>query len=87
MGLVSQEPLLFETSLFENICHRYSFTLVQADLRMIGTTLEVADDKTKWEAVEKACTMANTHSFITELPEKYNTRVGEGGFFLSSGQK
>ena len=54
---------------------------------MIGTPLESADDQTRREAVEKACTMANAHSFISALPDGYNTRVGEGGFLLSGGQK
>lgn len=54
---------------------------------MVGTALERADEKTRREAVEKACKMANADSFIAELPEGYDTRVGEGGFLLSGGQK
>ena len=54
---------------------------------MIGTALETADENTKRRAVEKACKLANAHSFIGELPERYNTCVGEGGFLLSGGQK
>jgi ATP-binding cassette, subfamily B (MDR/TAP), member 1 len=54
---------------------------------MIGTALESADEATKREAVERACKTANAHTFITELPDVYDTRVGEGGFLLSGGQK
>ena len=57
------------------------------NIRMIGTALETADENTKRQAVEKACKLANAHSFIIELPAEYNTRVGEGGFLLSGGQK
>ncbi|MCI53472.1 ABC transporter B family member 13-like, partial [Trifolium medium] len=34
-----------------------------------------------------AAKAANAHSFITGLPEGYNTQVGEGGTQLSGGQK
>jgi ATP-binding cassette, subfamily B (MDR/TAP), member 1 len=54
---------------------------------MIGTPLETADEDTRQQAVEAACKTANAHSFITELPDGYATRVGEGGFLLSGGQK
>ena len=54
---------------------------------MIGTALETADENTKRQAVEEACKLANAHLFIAELPEAYNTRVGEGGLLLSGGQK
>jgi ATP-binding cassette subfamily B (MDR/TAP) protein 1 len=54
---------------------------------MIGTKLETADEQTRRDAVEKACNMANAHSFVSSLPDGYNTRVGEGGFLLSGGQK
>lgn len=89
MGLVSQEPVLFGTTVYENVCHGCepfrSFT--KLNIRMIGTPLEFASEDMRREAVENACRIANAHSFITELPEKYDTRVGEGGFLLSGGQK
>jgi ABC-type dipeptide/oligopeptide/nickel transport system ATPase subunit len=60
---------------------------INSNFRMIGTALENAEEKERREAVEKACKMANADSFITELPDGYDTRVGEGGFLLSGGQK
>ena len=49
--------------------------------------MEFATEKRRREAVETACRLANAHSFIIELPDMYDTRVGEGGFLLSGGQK
>ncbi len=37
--------------------------------------------------VEEAARMAEAHEFITELPEGYDTRVGERGVKLSGGQR
>ncbi|XP_022148546.1 ABC transporter B family member 19-like [Momordica charantia] len=42
-----------------------------------------ADD----QQIENAAVMANAHSFISNLPEKYLTEVGQGGIQLSGGQK
>lgn len=39
------------------------------------------------EEVEEAAKMAFAHSFISELPEGYETEVGERGIKLSGGQK
>ncbi|EMC97085.1 hypothetical protein BAUCODRAFT_69121 [Baudoinia panamericana UAMH 10762] len=76
ISLVSQEPTLFATSIAGNIRHG-----------LIGTQYEgLPGDKTK-ELVESAARMANAHDFITQLPEGYDTNVGERGFLLSGGQK
>jgi ATP-binding cassette subfamily B protein len=39
------------------------------------------------EDVEAACQAAHIHEFIQELPEKYDTVVGERGYRLSGGEK
>jgi ATP-binding cassette, subfamily B (MDR/TAP), member 1 len=54
---------------------------------MIETDLEHASPEKKREAVERACTMANADQFIRNLPDGYDTIVGERGFLLSGGQK
>jgi ABC-type bacteriocin/lantibiotic exporter with double-glycine peptidase domain len=45
-----------------------------------------APGKTKDDIIE-ACKIANAHEFICDLPNKYDTNIGEGGVNLSGGQK
>ena len=55
-----------------------------------GTVLENimygVDDATQ-DDVERAARIANAHDFIMEMPDGYDTRIGERGFRLSGGQK
>ena len=67
IGIVSQEPSLFNTTIAENI--RYG-----------------KKDATMDEIIE-AAKNANAHNFISELPDGYDTHVGERGAQLSGGQK
>ncbi len=45
------------------------------------------DNSIKEEDVVYGAKLANIHDFITTLPEKYNTLVGERGVLLSAGQR
>jgi ATP-binding cassette subfamily B (MDR/TAP) protein 1 len=76
IGLVSQEPILFATSIKENVAHG-----------LINTIHENASDEEKFKLVKEACVQANADSFISKLPDGYETMVGERGFLLSGGQK
>ncbi|KAH7037729.1 P-loop containing nucleoside triphosphate hydrolase protein [Microdochium trichocladiopsis] len=76
IALVSQEPTLFGTTIFNNIRHG-----------LIGTQHEHASEETQRELIIEAAKMANAHDFISALPEGYETNVGERGFLLSGGQK
>ena len=67
IGMVIQEPVLFNTTVRENI--------------LLG------NPTASEEEMITSATMANAHSFIKELPEGYDTYVGEGGIQLSGGQK
>ena len=44
-------------------------------------------DDVSQEEIEEAARTANAHSFIIELPDCYDTLVGEQGTQLSGGQK
>ncbi|CAF3161370.1 unnamed protein product [Rotaria sp. Silwood2] len=67
IGVVSQEPILFQTTIKENI--------------LFGKMTATQDE------IVQAARMANAHDFIMELPDKYDTLVGERGAQLSGGQK
>ncbi|KAL5722391.1 ABC-type xenobiotic transporter [Ranunculus cassubicifolius] len=67
MGLVSQEPALFATSIKENI--------------LFGK------EDASFEEVVAATKDSNAHDFISQLPQGYDTQVGERGVQMSGGQK
>lgn len=76
ISLVSQEPTLFSTTIYENIRHG-----------LVGTAHEHAEPEKQMSLIEAAAVKAYAHDFITALPEGYQTHVGERGFLLSGGQK
>ncbi|KAJ3318973.1 GTPase-activating protein [Boothiomyces sp. JEL0866] len=76
VGLVSQEPVLFEGTVFENVANG-----------LVGSLHENASDDEKMKLVQDACKQANAHDFILKLQNGYNTQVGERGMLLSGGQK
>ncbi|KAK6833391.1 leptomycin B resistance protein pmd1 [Apiospora arundinis] len=78
IGLVRQQPVLFDTTIYENI--RYGAIGPDSEgLPVSGNTLE--------ERIIASAKMANAHDFIMALPEGYETRVGENSTQISGGQK
>jgi subfamily B ATP-binding cassette protein MsbA len=67
IGLVSQEVVIFDQSVAENIA--------------------CAKRGVKQKEIEQAARSAGCHEFIMQLPEGYQTRVGERGVLLSGGQR
>lgn len=67
MGIVPQEPILFNHTIGYNIAYGKP-----------GTTKQ---------GIQAAAKLAHIHQFITSLPKKYETQVGERGIKLSGGQK
>lgn len=53
----------------------------------IGTNLTYARMDATQAQVEAAAQAANIHNFIMDLPDRYNTIVGERGYRLSGGEK
>jgi len=67
MGIVTQETVLFNETVFKNIAYGLS------DIPM--------------ERVIEVAKVANAHNFILELPNGYETVIGEQGTKISGGQR
>ncbi len=67
IGIVTQDPILFNDTIRNNISYGM--------------------DEAEFEEIVKAAKAANAHDFIMELPEGYNTIIGERGLKLSGGQR
>ena len=67
IALVSQEPILFDTSIKENILY--------------------SRPNSTEEEIISAAKSAAADSFIAQLPNGYDTVIGENGYSLSGGQK
>jgi len=67
IALVTDDPFLFSTSVYENIAY--------------------ARPEASREEVVRAAERAQAAGFIDELPDGYETRVGERGLTLSGGQR
>lgn len=53
----------------------------------IAENIAYAKPDASWEDIIRAAKAANAHDFITNLPEGYDTIVGEGGTGLSGGER
>jgi ATP-binding cassette subfamily B protein/subfamily B ATP-binding cassette protein MsbA len=71
IGIVLQEPFLFSGTIAENIGYGRS-----GDPAVVSL-----------EEVEAAARVVNAHGFIVDLPDGYDTVLGEGGGALSQGQR
>lgn len=67
IGIVPQETLLFNGTVYENILY--------------------GDLNASQDAIIEAAKAANAHSFIMEMPNGYETFIGERGSTLSGGQR
>ncbi len=67
IGVVPQDPVIFDGTIRENVAYGMSH----------------ASD----ESVLRAAQLATAHEFIRELPDGYETKVGDGGGLLSGGQR
>lgn len=76
IGLVQQEPFLFNDTIYANVMHG-----------LVGTKWENEPLEAKQELVRDACKEAFADEFIDRLPDGYETQVGDAGLKLSGGQR
>ena len=75
MGIVCQEPVLFNDTVYNNITFG------------VDTSLPAPEGMTWRQAVENAARIANAHDFIADMPDGYDTVIGDRGSRLSGGQR
>jgi ATP-binding cassette subfamily B (MDR/TAP) protein 1 len=67
--------MLFNDTIFQNVLNGYH-----------GGEVDGLSEKERRQLVTNVCLQANAHEFIEQLPDGYNTVVGERADFLSGGQ-
>lgn len=67
IGIVMQDPVIFDGTISENITYGFP--------------------DAPEEAIIRASRISTAHEFITQLPDGYETKVGELGTLLSGGQR
>ena len=75
MGIVSQEPILFNDTVYNNITFG------------VDTNQPAPNGMTWQQAVKQAARIANASEFIDRMPEGYETVIGDRGSRLSGGQR
>jgi ATP-binding cassette subfamily B protein len=79
IAIVEQNPYLFSGTVAENIAY--------GDRELLEAEWEGTDDGSARERVRTAAEAAAADEFIADLPDGYDTQVGERGIKLSGGQR
>ena len=70
---------------------RSQIGLVEQDVYLFSTTIReniiLGKPSASDDEITQACILAQAHEFITKLPDKYSTVLGERGITLSGGQR
>jgi ATP-binding cassette subfamily B protein len=78
IGLVFEDTFLFSDTVWENLA--FAARAATDEARKGSTEVDPAE-------VERAARLAGADDFIRELPDGYDTLLGEHGFSLSGGQR
>jgi ATP-binding cassette subfamily B protein len=91
VGIVEQNPYMFSGTAAENIGYGDLDALAEGEDDVDGAddTADRADgtDDGPGERIVEAAKAAEAHEFITDLPDGYDTEIGERGVKLSGGQR
>ena len=79
IAVVEQSPYLFSGTVAENIAY--------GDRDLLAAEWEGTDEGTARERVRAAAEAAAADEFVADLPDGYDTQVGERGVKLSGGQR
>ena len=70
---------------------RSQIGVVEQDIFLFSTSIKdnigYSKDQLDFDEVVRCAKLAKAHNFITELPDKYDTIIGERGLTLSGGQR
>ena len=93
ISLVQQEPILFSCTIFENVCHGligtpYENVTGEERKQLVVNACQMSNvsPSTFLEPLMKTDDK-QADGFINQLPEGYDTNVGQRGVLLSGGQK
>jgi len=84
IAIVEQQPYLFSGTVAENIAYGDREVL---DAEQLDEETEEVGWETARDRVRDAAKAAQAHEFIQDLPDGYDTQIGERGIKLSGGQR
>lgn len=96
-GVVSQEPVLFNDTVANNIRfgmmhsvpqHREAASInTEHDSEALEAEAREARTEDSWEQIRQAARIAHAEDFILKLPNGFETLIGDRGVLLSGGQR
>ncbi|GIV41301.1 MAG: multidrug ABC transporter ATP-binding protein [Vicingaceae bacterium] len=88
-GNILYDKISYDQLTLKDIRHNIAYVPQEVFLfsGTIKDNIQYGNPRAGFEEIVSAAKMANAHDFIMELPEKYDTQVGERGVQLSGGQR
>ena len=88
MSVVQQDPCLFSVSIRENVLYGLDDSFYRTKFGMADTSYEAIENNPQVDReIDRCLDIAQALHFVSELPNKKDTLVGEKGAKLSGGQK